>query len=71
MDAENYAELVELAPNAAARTYALGAFLHPHADPRTWQIADPYGASPTTSHAVYKQIAAAVDALLTYWTEPS
>ena len=75
MDAENYDELLEFADTAGpafaaavrSRVYALGALLppaRPQLDPGACQIRDPYGASPVISHAVYKQLAAAVDVLL-------
>jgi protein-tyrosine-phosphatase len=75
MDAENYDELLEFADTAGpafaaavrSRVYALGALLSPaqsQLSPDACQIRDPYGASPAVSHAVYKQLAAAVDALL-------
>lgn len=82
MDAENYDELLAFAgaigPGFArsvrARVFPLGALLpqaRPPSDPGGCQIADPYGSSPAVSHAVYKQLAAAVEALLTHWYGPA
>jgi protein-tyrosine-phosphatase len=67
MDGQNYQELLALDPAAAERAYALGAFLGQKAGLRDCEIADPYETSPGQSHAVYQQLAAAVDAVLTSW----
>lgn len=78
MDAENYDELLAFAATAGpafaaavrSRVHPLGALLpatRSRLDPAACQISDPYGASPAVSHAVYKRLAAAVDALLDRW----